>query len=231
MQRHNSSKPHFFDSKAAVQGHDGQICTPGFMRSLSGSSLNRAGLRLEVVLGHNKLNSELGGLNEAQCGPLLCDTQANDIVVDDNIAVDDGLALRESIESISSQTQVVSIQHRSAASNHKGKAKAKGKVKVSNVRPRKGLPSLDNRMGSKGESTSKSAQNRALLRASMAEASLLASIGSGEARGNHILDEAQACLQMGKLLGLEMNGKEAEVLEKIMELEVKDIGRIERAEA
>ncbi|KAI7996768.1 hypothetical protein LOK49_LG10G02760 [Camellia lanceoleosa] len=99
---------------------------------------------------------------------------------------------------------------------------------MSYVRPRKGLLGLEKRMGSKGASTSKSAQNRALLRASMAEASLLASIGSGENGGSRILDEAQACLQMGKLLGLEMNGKEAEVLEKIVELEIKDIGRIER---
>ncbi|KAI8005855.1 Protein root UVB sensitive 6 [Camellia lanceoleosa] len=155
----------FLDSKAADQGHDGQICTPGFMRSLSGSILNRTGLRLEVVLGHNKFNSEWGGLNEIQCGselgglneiqygPVLSNTHANDF------AEDAGLALRESNESISSHTQMVSMKHKSEDPKHKGKAKEKGKEKMSFVRPTKGLLHMEKRSEVKGVLTSIAAQN------------------------------------------------------------------------
>ena len=45
---------------------------------------------------------------------------------------------------------------------------------------------------------------------------------NGDDGGKLLLNEAQATLQMGKLLGMSFNGKEDEALNKIMELEVKD---------
>ncbi|KAF5932132.1 hypothetical protein HYC85_028303 [Camellia sinensis] len=79
---------------------------PGFMRSLSGSSLNKPGLSLEVVLGHNNLSHKLGGLNEVQCGPLPCDAHVNEIVVG---------AGHEIRESSVSQSQDDSSKFRSVA--------------------------------------------------------------------------------------------------------------------
>ncbi|KAI7995686.1 hypothetical protein LOK49_LG11G01546 [Camellia lanceoleosa] len=51
------------------QGHDDQVCTPGFVRSLSESSISRPGLNLEVVLGLNQGSNEMRGLNTTQVRP------------------------------------------------------------------------------------------------------------------------------------------------------------------
>ncbi|KAI8027685.1 Serine/threonine-protein phosphatase 5 [Camellia lanceoleosa] len=156
-----------------------------------------------------------------QRGPLLYDAHANEGVVGA------GLGLRESSVS---QSQDDHLKIISVALKSKGTAKAKGKEKINYLRPKKRFLWSGKRAGSKGVSSSKSVPKRSLLRATVAKLSLLASISSREDGDRRILDKAQAFLQMGKLLGVEMNGQEAEVLKKIVELEVKDIGRMDRGE-
>ncbi|GMP62110.1 hypothetical protein CsSME_00024333 [Camellia sinensis var. sinensis] len=45
---------------------------------------------------------------------------------------------------------------------------------------------------------------------------------SGTNRGKRVLSEAEASLQIGKALGLDCEGKEEEVISKLIELKAKD---------
>ncbi|KAL7181638.1 hypothetical protein ACSBR1_040519 [Camellia fascicularis] len=170
----------FNGTRAAGQGHDGQVYTPGFMRSLSGSSLKRPGLNLEVVLGHHKLNYDLVELDKEPNGPVLHDAHINDM------AMDVRPVTRESSVS-QTPTQVANQIPKSAAVKGKGKGQAKSKRMTSYTRPQKGLLGLDKRASLMGASTSKSVPIRSLFRASVAEASLLALTEKGGEGSQHIL--------------------------------------------
>ncbi|GMP86480.1 hypothetical protein CsSME_00039242 [Camellia sinensis var. sinensis] len=102
----------------------------------------------------------------------------------------------------------------------------KGKGKIQSQK--KGFFDLVSRYGFKGASSSKQVSKQSVLRGSVAEASISASIDSGNAAGRRILSDAQATVQIGALLGLQYIGKEAEVINKIVELERKDKERIGR---
>ncbi|KAI7990566.1 EKC/KEOPS complex subunit TP53RK [Camellia lanceoleosa] len=185
----------FNASKPAEQGHDGQVFTPGFMRSLSGSSPNLPGLNLEVALG------QLCGLIEVHCGPT---DQVN-----------------HPVEWAEADGPDFSLVRGSTALANKGLCKSintrtKGKQKLSCKETRKfqpqkrGLFDLVSRYGHEGASTSKQASKHSVFRGSVAEASLSASIDSENAEGRRILSEAQATVQMGAVLGLQYHGKESE---------------------
>ncbi|KAL7213615.1 hypothetical protein ACSBR2_016195 [Camellia fascicularis] len=68
----------------------------------------------------------------------------------------------------------------------------------------------------------------AILQAAMAAISYSKSQGSSSSRAGYLLNEAQATMQIGKLLGIDFKDKETEVSDKLVELEEKDL---ERAEA
>ena len=68
----------------------------------------------------------------------------------------------------------------------------------------------------------------ATIRATPAEASLLASIESGDDEGRIFLNEAHPTLKIRKVLGVKSNRKEFEALNKIVQLEEKDKQRIGR---
>ncbi|KAF5933493.1 hypothetical protein HYC85_029664 [Camellia sinensis] len=78
-----------------------------------------------------------------------------------------------------------------------------------------------------GTSTSRPTPKTVIWRAATATISLSASIENGRDKGRYVLNEAQATLKMGEILGMEFNGKADEVLSKIVELEMKDIERVE----
>ncbi|KAF5934181.1 hypothetical protein HYC85_030352 [Camellia sinensis] len=69
--------------------------------------------------------------------------------------------------------------------------------------------------------------NFPFTRAAAVEASSSTFLENENDGGRIILNEAQATVQLGKLLGVEYNGMEEEVLSKIVELERKDKERIE----
>ena len=70
-----------------------------------------------------------------------------------------------------------------------------------------------------------------LLRAATKALSDSISLSSSSSRGRFLLNEAQATLQIVNLLGINCEGKEAEVIEKIMELETQDLERRKQLDA
>ncbi|GMP34511.1 hypothetical protein CsSME_00007347 [Camellia sinensis var. sinensis] len=164
------------DSRTS-QSIDDQVLTPGYVRSLGGSSLNKLGVKIEVVLGQNEGLCQGYGLK--QLGQLRTD-------------------------------QVY-------------------------LKPRSWSPVFDlhkiRRGRRRGASTSKTVPKAAMWRAVVVAAiSLSASVENVTDKGRHILTEAQATLKMGEVLGVKYNGKEDEVIHKIVELELKDKERIGRGD-
>ncbi|GMP93615.1 hypothetical protein CsSME_00043371 [Camellia sinensis var. sinensis] len=76
--------------------------------------------------------------------------------------------------------------------------------------------------GHKGAFSSKPPPKRAIFRVAVEAMSLSVSFENGDRRGRYILNEAQATMQIGKVLRLNFKGKKFDTLYKIVELEVKD---------
>ncbi|KAL7212880.1 hypothetical protein ACSBR2_015553 [Camellia fascicularis] len=77
----------------------------------------------------------------------------------------------------------------------------------------------------------RSVPKAAVWRAAVAAISLSTSVENGLDKGRCVLNEAQATLKMGEVLGVQFNGKEDEVLKKIVGLELNDQGRIRRGDS
>ncbi|XP_028076613.1 uncharacterized protein LOC114278708 [Camellia sinensis] len=75
-----------------------------------------------------------------------------------------------------------------------------------------GFFDLVRRYGHKGASTSKPAPKHALLRAAAVEASISSSTENGNVGGRRFFNEAETTVQLGKILGVEYNGTEEEIL-------------------
>ncbi|GMP68173.1 hypothetical protein CsSME_00027882 [Camellia sinensis var. sinensis] len=54
------------------------------------------------------------------------------------------------------------------------------------------------------------------------------SMASDSSRGRLLLNEAEATLQMGRVLGFNCEGKEEEVVSKLMELESMDLEKVHK---
>ncbi|CAL5340122.1 unnamed protein product [Camellia sinensis] len=80
----------------------------------------------------------------------------------------------------------------------------------------------------KGEAFGSKIDKWSMLQAALATISCSKSQASSSIRVRYLLNEAQATMQIGKLLGIDFKEKENEVLDKLMDLERKDL---ERAEA
>ncbi|KAI8005608.1 hypothetical protein LOK49_LG07G00614 [Camellia lanceoleosa] len=70
-------------------------------------------------------------------------------------------------------------------------------------------------------------QNGAIFRAAAAAISLSVEHSLNTRRRNKLLNEAQATMEVGKILGLDFEGKENEMIGKLIELEQKDMERVE----
>ncbi|GMP52740.1 hypothetical protein CsSME_00018444 [Camellia sinensis var. sinensis] len=197
------------------------VCTPGFIRSLSGSVCQGAGLNLEVVLG--KAQAQHGGNNSNQAQSLGVTRCLQSPTNGDNYF--------QPICRVSAQHQ---LQIESASGVGLGKAgvcsgpshqvtkthrKQKSKCMRRRVWNKKGGLELHNRIG-----PSVQVKKGAILRSAVAAISL--SMASESSRGRLLLNEAEANLQMGRVLGLNCEGKEEEVMSKLMELESRDMDKV-----
>ncbi|GMP84736.1 hypothetical protein CsSME_00038149 [Camellia sinensis var. sinensis] len=203
---------------------DGLISTPGFVKSVSGSELPQPSVNLEVFLGLVQfVNSNLtmplivhgpnrvdligcaaptsSGLHNPRAMDTLSQPRAD--------PTDSGLLqpvvaaplMQSSLKGGTSKATEVS-RYQFTAKTHPSKVPKKSKAKVNGGgRINKGV----------------------LLRAVTKALSDSISLSSSSSRGRFLLNEAQATLQIENLLGINCEGKEAEVIEKIMELETQDL--------
>ncbi|GMP63919.1 hypothetical protein CsSME_00025408 [Camellia sinensis var. sinensis] len=200
-----------------IQNEDHQIIvddviTPGFMKSLSGPEKDAPGLNIEVVL--RKAHS-------LQCGTILGHRSSelsdpNDLLTgEEAVQNSNGKAIsvrmdKEPFGETRSNT-AVGDQKRKTTTKEKGKGlmkyhrKKKGNLQI-------GVGSVLNfRKG-------------AIFRSAAAAISL--SMASKSGSGQLLLNEAEATLKIGKVLGLKCKGNDEEVISKLMELEVKDKERL-----
>ncbi|GMP41383.1 hypothetical protein CsSME_00011509 [Camellia sinensis var. sinensis] len=194
-----------------------QLCTPGFLKSLNGADVHGPGISLEVNLGH-------------LYGPV--EYNRSDIVVRGPNIQPNGLTNSIWAPKRPSMPTVQTSPHGARSSRiNDQKSKRKDKRKVSFAGASKsanevsGYAYLARLYGHKGASSSKSSPKCAVFRAAAAALSLSASNESHSGSRSHILSEAQANIQLGKILGINYKGKEAEVLEKMVDLEVVDRAR------
>ncbi|THG02824.1 hypothetical protein TEA_014145 [Camellia sinensis var. sinensis] len=205
---------HNVGSEAVISGirqsMDDQILTPGYVRSLGGSSLNRPGVQIEVQPKYPKItNGPKDKISNIKEGAVAVGT------VKSSLSVSEAQELEPSLR---------------PAQNKKEKKKVSFLAKHGYLHPKKGPLSLLRRYGHRGASTSKTVPKATVWRAAVAAISLSALVENVTDKGRHILTEAQATLKMGEVLGVNCNGKEDEVLHKIVELELKDKERIGRGE-
>ncbi|KAI8003224.1 hypothetical protein LOK49_LG08G01813 [Camellia lanceoleosa] len=216
---------------------DGLISSSGFVKSFSGSDLLQPSVNLEVFLGpvqfvnqnltmpqivHGPNRVDLIGravpTNSGLHNPRALDTltQPRDVISRAD-PTDSGLQkpvaaaplMQSSLKGGTCKTTAVSRCH-STARTHPSKVPKKSKAKVNGgARFNKGV----------------------LLRAATKALSDSISLSSSSSRGRFLLNEAQATLQIGNLLGINCEGKEAEVIEKIMELETQDLERRKQLDA
>ncbi|GMP41796.1 hypothetical protein CsSME_00011769 [Camellia sinensis var. sinensis] len=207
---------------------DGLISTPGFAKSVSGSDLPQPSVNLEVFLGpvqfvHSNLTMPLIVHGPNRVDLIGCADPTNSglsqprDVISSADPTDSGLhqpvaaapLLQSSLRGGTSKATEVSRFH-SAAKSPRSKAPKKSKVKANGgARFNKGV----------------------LLRAATKALSDSISLSSSSRKGRFLLNEAQATLQIGNLLGINCEGKEAEVIEKIMELETQDLERRKQLDA
>ncbi|GMQ06319.1 hypothetical protein CsSME_00050954 [Camellia sinensis var. sinensis] len=216
---------------------DGLISTPGFVKSVSGSVLPQPSVNLEVFLGpvqfvhsnptmplivHGPNRVDLIGCagptnfglhNSSAMDTLLqpCHgiSRADPTVSGLHQPVAAAPLIQSSLKGGTTAAAEVSSYH-SAAKPHPSKAPKKSKAKANGgARFNKGV----------------------LLRAATKALSDSISLSSCSSKGRFLLNEAQATLQIGNLLGINCEGKEAEVIEKIMELETQDLERRKQLDA
>ncbi|KAL7199668.1 hypothetical protein ACSBR2_021877 [Camellia fascicularis] len=191
------------------QSKDDHVPTAGYIRSLGGESPSRPGIDLEVVLGHNQGPGPGTKLRQAQQCNNGLKGQASSSKEGTGEA---GLVVQNSSVS---DGKVVEPNNRPVIAK-KGKKKVSYKKQNGNQLFKKGPLSLLRAYGQRGASTSRSVLNL----------SLSTPVENGLDKGRCVLNEAQATLKMGEVLGVQFNGKEDEVLKKIVGLELNDQGRI-----
>ncbi|CAL5378234.1 unnamed protein product [Camellia sinensis] len=185
-----------------------EIATTGFMRSLSGPQKDVPGLNIEVLLSKahviecgNTVGHRLSELSDPMDQP----TQ----VGSGQISMGKEIQVRGDKESHGG------TKCNSAVVDHKRKniIKEKPSGMAKYQRKKKGNLQI-------GVDSVLNFRKGAIFRSAAAAISLSMSSKSGS--GHLLLNEAEASLQIGKVLGLQCKGKEEEVLGKLMELEAKD---------
>ncbi|KAI7981790.1 Mitogen-activated protein kinase kinase 5 [Camellia lanceoleosa] len=184
-----------------------EVVTPGFMRSLSGSERHRPGLNIEVFLG--KAQDEGGNfLGQNQSGEGISETQ----LIKKNFAPNEGV--------VAAQLRIEEEKNREAknksvlpAPTRKVNKKGKTKGNQNFQGQKQGSLTL-------GEGSTLNLKKGAVFRAAVAAISL--SMASKAGCGQLLLNEAEASLKLGHVLGLKCKGNEDEVISKLMELESND---------
>lgn len=184
------------------------IVTPGFMRSLSGPQKDVPGLNIEVLLSK---------AHAIECGNIM-GHRSSDLSdpMDQLTQVDIGqTSMGKEIQVRGEKESHGGIKFNSAVVEHKRKniIKEKPRGMAKYQRKKKGNLQV-------GVDSVLNFRKGAIFRSAAAAISL--SMASKSGSGQLLLNEAEASLQIGKLLGLKCKGKDEEVLSKLMELEAKD---------
>lgn len=184
------------------------VATPGFMRSLSGPEKNGLGLNIEVVLSK---------ANAIECDKILGHGSSEVSKSEDQTLKNSsdqhcgGTAAYAKVAEVNTYVQTskstVVAQKRKTSKQEKAKGPAKFQGK------RKGISQI-------GVGSSLNFKKGAIFRSAAAALSL--SLASKFGSGQLLLNEAEASLQIGQILGMNCKGNEEEVISKLMELEAKD---------
>ncbi|KAI7996302.1 hypothetical protein LOK49_LG10G01353 [Camellia lanceoleosa] len=182
----------------------------GVMNSLTGLECGRPNINLEVVLH----GAQLQLINN---GPRWeVNSNLSDCIAQSQfMAVGEAVAQTVNHEKEGPFQQVHDRSKRKSDLKRKGSEQGKDRVKQGGQPKQKGIL------------FSNCLKSGAVLRAAAATKSLQASQTSSSQRRRNILKEAHDTIEVGKALGLNCEGKEEEVVAKIMELEEKDLERIE----
>ncbi|GMP50137.1 hypothetical protein CsSME_00016876 [Camellia sinensis var. sinensis] len=204
-----------FINEGGRRSFDGEICTPGFIRSLSGSARNRLGIQIEVDL--DKAHFNFDGSNQGVAGlarPSSSGSSSSKAPPGQVVGFLNQMGQRGGQDLSSGQARKAILQKKGQASRRKHPKKKKQKGQSATNR-KLWASSLNLRKG-------------AVFRSAVAAISL--SMASGASRGRRMLSEAEASLQIGKVLGLDYEGKEQEVISKLNALEAKDKEKVRQRE-
>lgn len=189
-----------------------EIVTPSFVRSVTGSEMNSPGLNLEVVLNEahavecgNLLGQRLSEISEPETIPKLNYLDQTNREKEAQIRIGEGthcVVLNKSIPVAQKGQRNVKVKNKGAA---RVQRKQKGSM-------------------NEGAGASLNLKKGAIFRSAVAAISL--SMASKSGSGQLLLNEAEASLQIGKVLGLNYDGNEVEVLSKLVELEGEDKERM-----
>ncbi|GMP48917.1 hypothetical protein CsSME_00016098 [Camellia sinensis var. sinensis] len=178
----------------------------GLIRSLSSEDVNRPAIALEVVLSKAQFDGNCLGPNKAKISSV---KEANPI--------EEGEA-SDNIEDESSPSDEEEEIHQPGASGWDRKAEAQ-------LNESRGFGKFWRKKGQKGIPFRNGFQRGALVRAATTASSSSLSITNALRKQNRIRKEAEATVQLGKALGLEMNGQEAEIVDRVIQMEIEDMER------
>ncbi|GMP56130.1 hypothetical protein CsSME_00020718 [Camellia sinensis var. sinensis] len=194
---------------------DGDVYTPGFIRSLSGSESNRLGIHLEMAFDGAQMVGGLVGSAQRIEGPAQLD-KSN---FQDPITFLGGLDQCANRNTVGPKSFLAHTSTASVSPARKEKMKGKAlpvSTKQFQKQQMKGKFDVSTGLGA----SSLNLRKGAVFRSAVVAISL--SMASGNSRGRRLLTEAEASIQIGKALGLECEGKEEEVLSKLHDLEAQD---------
>ncbi|CAL5347681.1 unnamed protein product [Camellia sinensis] len=194
---------------------DGDVYTPGFIRSLSRSGNNRLGIHLEVALDGAQMAGGLVGPAQRTEG-LVHLGKSN---FQDPITSPEGLEQCVNRNTVGSKR---SLAHNATAPVCPAKKeKMKGKALPASTKQfQKQQMKRKFDISTGLEASSLNLRKGAVFRSAVAAISL--AMASGNSSGRRLLTEAEASIQIGKALDLECEGKEEEVLSKLHDLEAQD---------
>ncbi|CAL5340797.1 unnamed protein product [Camellia sinensis] len=181
------------------EGEEEEIVTPGFMKSISGSGLERPGIRIQVLLEEAQ-NNKVG-------------SRPNPEAVSVGL-MDIGQNVKQNVD-----RRVLKSQ----------RSKLVGKEKATAPRLKGESGKLARKEGKGGRSGGPSAigvwHKGPAFRVVAAILSRPSSSCAAEKGDDYVLQEARKTVEVGKSLGISFKGKEEEVVHRIMELEKNDVDR------
>lgn len=221
---------------------DGEESTSGFMRSLSGSICYTPGLNLEVVL--NKAQVQTSGMGPANGVDVQPNCSDPNQVISNLLYQAQNVEMKQSHQKGSRGEASKSYQTRKATRKEKAKGVAghyfneKGSLQFG--KNRKGMPmnlkkGVVFRSAVAAISLSMSSESRRrVLNEAETNVQLSKVLGlDGDGQEEEIiskLNEAKTNLQLSRVFGMDCKGKEEEIISKLMELEERDIVKLKERE-
>ncbi|KAF5938883.1 hypothetical protein HYC85_023142 [Camellia sinensis] len=208
---------------------DGHVATPCFLKSLSGLPSSQPNVNLEVFLGPVQLDNPnhsrtqpIHGFNEV--GLVRSIEPISSRLQSSHVHNEVGLVRSGEVVNFGLQASHVhppilqSVEGNCRHSKLKAQVSKAKEIKGNHhsVKKRPGKASRGVKAMAIGGNRSK---NGVLFRAASQALFDSISLTSSSSKGRYLLNEAQATLQIGKLLGLNGEGNEKDVVEQIMELE------------